>query len=58
MKDVQEGLITNLKSSAEKCEYVRFAPGAEKSAAMEEMYDELTEVIISLEKSIGEIKSA
>jgi hypothetical protein len=58
MKGVQEGLITDLKNSAEKCEYVRFAPGAEESAAMKEMYDELAEVIISLEKSIVETKNA
>ena len=57
MKGVKEGLITDLKNSAEKCEYVRFAPGAEESAAMKEMYDELAEVIISLEKSIVEIKN-
>ena len=57
MKSVQEGLITDLKNSAEKCEYVRFARGAEESSAMKEMYDELANVIISLEKSIGEIKS-
>jgi len=58
MKGVNEGLITDLKNSAEKCEYVRFAPGAEESAAMKEMYDELAEVIISLEKSIVETKNA
>ncbi len=58
MKNVQEGLITDLKNSAEKCEYIRFAPGAEESAAMKEMYDELAEVIISLEKSIVETKNA
>jgi len=58
MNGVQEGLITDLKNSAEKCEYVRFAPGAEESAAMKEMYDELAEVIISLEKSIVETKNA
>jgi len=57
MKSVNEGLITDLKNSAEKCEYVRFAPGAEESAAMKEMYDELAEVIISLEKSIVETKN-
>lgn len=58
MKGVQEGLITDLKNSTEKCEYIRFAPGAEESAAMKEMYDELAEVIISLEKSIVETKNA
>lgn len=58
LKGVKEGLLTDLKNSAEKCEYVRFAPGAEESAAMKEMYDELAEVIISLEKSIVETKNA
>ncbi len=58
LKCVKEGLLTDLKNSAEKCEYVRFAPGAEESAAMKEMYDELAEVIISLEKSIVETKNA
>jgi len=57
IKGVKERLIIDLKNSAEKCEYVRFAPGAEESAAMKEMYDELAEVIISLEKSIVETKN-
>ena len=49
---ISEALISNLKTSAQKCEFVRFAPGAEKSAAMQDMYDEIAEVIINLEKSI------
>ena len=49
---VSDELIENLKSSAEKCEFVRFAPGAEKSTAMKEMYDEIADIIINLEKSI------
>jgi hypothetical protein len=52
LKNVNDELIKNLKSSAEKCEFVRFAPGAEKSAAMKEMYDEIADVIINLEKNI------
>ena len=51
-KNVSEELIGNLKTSAEKCEFVRFAPGAEKSTAMKEIYDEIADVIINLEKSI------
>ncbi len=54
---VSEGLISNLKDSAEKCEYIRFAPRAEESAEMKEMYDEIAEVIISLEKNIAELKN-
>lgn len=49
---VSEELISNLKTSAEKCEFVRFAPGAEKSTARQDMYDEIAEVIINLEKGI------
>jgi len=57
-KYVSDGLINELKSSAEKCEFVRFAPGAEKSTAMREMYDEIADVIINLEKNISERKYA
>jgi len=49
---ISEELISNLKSSAQKCEFVRFAPGAEKSTAMQDMYDEIADVIINLEKNI------
>ena len=49
---ISDELISNLKTSAEKCEFVRFAPGAEKSTAMQDMYNEIAEVIISLEKVI------
>jgi hypothetical protein len=52
-KNISEELITELKTSAEKCEFIRFAPGAEKSTAMKKMYDEIAEVIINLEKNIS-----
>ncbi|MCW8810000.1 MAG: BatD family protein [Ignavibacteriaceae bacterium] len=51
-KNVSDHLLSELKASAEKCEFVRFAPGAEKSTAMKEMYDEIADVIINLEKNI------
>ena len=50
-RNLSEDLIANLKTGAEKCEFVRFAPGAEKSAAMQEMYDEIANVIINIEKN-------
>jgi len=56
-RNISETLIISLKASAEKCEFVRFAPGAEKSAAMKEMYDEIADVIINLEKNISERKN-
>lgn len=52
VKQISDELISNLKAGAEKCEFVRFAPGAEKSAMMNDMYDEISEVIINLEKNI------
>jgi hypothetical protein len=51
-RNLTEELIANLKTGAEKCEFVRFAPGAEKSTAMQEMYNEIAEVVINLEKNI------
>ena len=51
---VEESLIYDVKKVAEDCEFIRFAPGAEKSAAMQNMYDQLTTVIIDVEKNIAE----
>ncbi|MBK9097860.1 MAG: protein BatD [bacterium] len=57
-RNISEELVSNLKASAEKCEFVRFAPGAEKSAAMKEMYDEIAVVIINIEKNFVGKKNA
>ncbi len=51
-RNISDELIKDLKTGAEKCEFVRFAPGAEKSTAMQEMYNEIADVIINLEKNI------
>ena len=51
---VEESLINDVKKVAEDCEFIRFAPGAEKSATMQNMYDQLTMVIIDVEKNIAE----
>jgi hypothetical protein len=50
---VEENLIMDVKRTAEDCEFVRFAPGAEESAAMQKMYNQLTTVIIDVEKNIA-----
>ena len=57
-RNISEELITSLKTSAEKCEFVRFAPGAERSAAMKEMYDEIADIIINIEKNFVGKKNA
>ena len=51
--EVEESLISDVKKAAEDCEFIRFAPGAEESAAMQKMYDQLTTVIIDVEKNIA-----
>jgi hypothetical protein len=51
-RNITEEMIAELKAGAGKCEFVRFAPGAEKSAAMQDMYDEIADVIINLEKNL------
>ena len=51
---VEESLIIDVKKAAEDCEFIRFAPGAEKSDAMQNIYDQLTTVIIDVEKNIVE----
>lgn len=47
-----EELITQLKDAIEKCEYVRFAPNADQSSAMNEIYTDTSKVIIEIEKNI------
>jgi len=50
---IEGSLINDVKKAAEDCEFIRFAPGAEKSTAMQNMYDQLTMVIIDVEKNIA-----
>lgn len=57
-RDISQELITEMKNTAEKCEYVRFAPGADGKAAMNGMYDDMAKIIIQLERSIGAKKYA
>lgn len=45
-------LIVNLKDCIEKCEFARFAPGNVKDA-MNDMYNQLTDVVIEIEKSMS-----
>ena len=54
---VQDDLLNELKQTAEDCEFVRFAPGAEKSTAMQTMYDKMTKLIINVEKNLIESKN-
>ena len=51
---VEETLIETVKRTAKDCEFVRFSPGAEKDSAIQSIYDQLTVVIVDLEKNIAE----
>ncbi len=57
-KKIDGGLITTLKSCTEKCDYARFAPSQDGKAEMNDMYNELTRVVIELEKSLSGKKYA
>ncbi len=57
-RNIDGTLIENLKNCTEKCEFARFAPGNDGSAAMNDMYNELTKVIIELEKLLSVKKYA
>jgi len=52
-KNIDGELINKLRDCTEKCQYARFAPGSDGDAAMNDMYNDLTKVIIELEKSLS-----
>jgi hypothetical protein len=56
--NINESVINDLKNTAEKCEYIRFAPQKDGLAAMTEMYDQSANIIIEIEKSISTKKNA
>ncbi len=57
-KNVDENTIHRFQKIAQKCEYVRFAPSSDGVTAMNDMYNELSELIIDIEKSVSLKKSS
>ncbi len=57
-KNASDVLIDNLKKSIETCEYARFAPSKDGSAEMNDMYKDLSNVVIEIEKSLTSAKEA
>jgi hypothetical protein len=51
---VEETIAKRLKNTAEKCEFIRFAPNAYSSASMKEFYDEVMNLIIDIERGLNE----
>ena len=55
-RNVDSALIERVRSIAEKCEYVRFAPQGETSAAAAEIYDETVKVIVEVDSFVEKRK--
>lgn len=51
-RDIRSDLVEKMKTNAQKCEFIRFAPGTNPSKAMTEMYDSFSAVVIDIERSI------
>jgi hypothetical protein len=55
---LSEEIINEFERIANKCEFIRFAPKESETAAMNEIYNELSHIIIELEKSLSVKKNA
>lgn len=51
-KHVNESLLNRVRTIAEKCEFVRFAPQGETSASAAEIYNEAVKVIIEVDSEL------
>lgn len=52
-RNIKPELVEKMKTNAEKCEFIRFAPNTNPSQAMNEMYNSFSDVIIDIERSIS-----
>lgn len=57
-RNIDGELVTKLKDSIEKCDFARFAPPSDGTSAMSGMYNDLSKVIIDLERSLSVRKHA
>ncbi len=57
-RNIDGRLLASLRSCTEKCEFARFAPAGDGTAAMSDMYNELTKVIVGLERTLSVKKHA
>ena len=51
-RNIKPELVEKMKTNAQKCEFIRFAPGTNPSQAMNQMYQSFSDVVISIERSI------
>ncbi|HEX9252845.1 MAG TPA: BatD family protein, partial [Ignavibacteriaceae bacterium] len=52
-RNIKPELVEKMKTNAQKCEFIRFAPGTNPSQAMNEMYKSFSDVVIDIERSIA-----
>ncbi|HCY76400.1 MAG TPA: hypothetical protein DHV28_10805 [Ignavibacteriales bacterium] len=52
-RNIKPELVDKMKTNAQKCEFIRFAPGTNPSQAMTEMYNSFSAVVIDIERSIA-----
>ncbi len=53
----QYPVIDDLKTTSDKCEFIRFAPARDGAAQMNSIYEEAASVIINIERELGEIRN-
>jgi hypothetical protein len=51
-RNIKPELVEKMKTNAQKCEFIRFAPGTNPVQAMNEMYQAFSDVVIDIERSI------
>ena len=52
-RNINPELVQKMKANAEKCEYLRFAPGTNPSQAMNEMFKSFSYIVINIERYIS-----
>ncbi len=57
-RNVNQDIAERVEKVSQKCEFVRFAPGSNGMEAMNDMYNQLSDLIIDIEKSIAVKKHA
>ncbi len=57
-KNVNQDIVERVEKVSQKCEFVRFAPESNGMDAMNDMYNQLSDLIIDVEKSIAVKKHA
>jgi hypothetical protein len=52
-RKMDQNIVDRVQKVAQRCEYVRFAPASDGTDTMNDMYNQLSDLIIDIEKSIA-----